>query len=138
LKIKYDIKLMHFMSLFAKITHASLKDCFLDKYNLLTFIVNENEIGKAIGKKGFKVKLLEKSMNRKIKIVEFNPDMLSFTRNIIYPLRTKNIEGNEKVIIIEAMDSKTRGLLIGRGAENLRNYEGIVKRYFDISEIKVK
>lgn len=125
------------MSLFAKITRATLKDCFLDNYNLLTFIVKEGEMGKAIGKKGFKVKLLEKSMNRKIKIVEFNPDMLSFTRNIIFPLRTKSIEGDEKIIIIEAIDSKTRGLLIGRSAENLRNYEKIVKRYFNIDEIKV-
>ena len=47
---------------------------------------------------------------------------------------TKSIEEEGNIIIIEAADNKGRGLLIGRAAENLRNFEGIVThtKYFDL------
>jgi NusA-like KH domain protein len=137
LKISYDANLMHFMSVFGSVTNAELKDAFYDQHQNLTFVVQENELGKALGKKGFRLHMVEKALNRKIKIVEFNPDVLNFVRNVIYPLQTVKMELQDATIIMEAADSRTRGLLIGRAATNLRNYEFIVKRYFDIAELKV-
>jgi len=52
-------------------------------------------------------------------------------------LERKEINVEEKIITIVGPDTKTKGLLIGRSGQNLRNYEEIVKRYFDINEIKV-
>ena len=66
-KIVYDSDLLKLMNLFEQITKANLKDCFVDDNGLLTFIVQEGEIGKAIGKKAVNVKNLEKMLNRKIK-----------------------------------------------------------------------
>lgn len=129
---------MHFMSAFNSITRAGLKDCFLDDHDVLVYIVKENELGKAVGKKGFKVRMLEKATNRKIKILEFNPDLLTFVRNTIYPLKISNIEEKDGIVRMEAADSQNRGLLIGRAASNLRNFENIVKRYFNIKELRVE
>ncbi|MGM5482602.1 MAG: NusA-like transcription termination signal-binding factor [Nanobdellota archaeon] len=137
MKIKYDNELIKVMSLFNSITHAKLKDYFVDDNNLSIFVVEQNQVGKAIGKNASNVRLLENKLNRKIKIVEFNPDVLQFTRNIVFPLKLQNAELNGKVLNIESPDVKTRGLLIGRSAKNLRNTEKIVKRYFNIDEIKV-
>jgi len=39
--------------------------------------------------------------------------------------------------VITPPDTQTRGYLIGREAVNLRGFEEIVKRYFEIKEIKV-
>jgi transcription termination/antitermination protein NusA len=137
LKITYDANLMQFMNIFSSVTNAELKDCFYDQTQTLVFVVKENELGKAIGKRGFKVRLLDKALNRKIKIVEFNPDVVQFIKNVVYPIETKSIELKEKTVIIEALDSHSRGFLIGRAAQHLRNFEFIVKRYFDITEIRV-
>jgi N utilization substance protein A len=137
MKIKYDANHMKFMSFFESITKAKLKDCFVDKNNILVFVVEPNNIAKAIGKNGANVKRINEKLNRKIKIVEFNPQIESFVANVIAPLKAKDIRFENKVVAISAVDTKTRGLLIGRSAQNLRNYEGIVKRYFDINEIKV-
>ena len=41
------------------------------------------------------------------------------------------------IVFLDPKDLKTRGLLIGRGASNLRFFEAIVKRYFPIDELKV-
>ena len=136
IKIKYDMNLMKYISLFEALTRSKLKDCFeLDER--LVFIVQPGEIGKAIGKKAANVKRLENILKRKIRIIEFNPDIVEFMSNVIYPIKAKAIEYNNNIIVISSPDSHSRGILIGKGAETLRNNEKIVKRYFEIHEIKV-
>ncbi|MBS3121709.1 NusA-like transcription termination signal-binding factor [Candidatus Woesearchaeota archaeon] len=138
MKIKYNMELMGLMNIFQQTTRANLKDCFIDSNSLLTFVVEQNEIGRAIGRNAINIKMLEKAFNRKIKIIEYNPELERFIENLIYPLKVMSVTVQEDTIILEPTDSKTRGYLIGRSASNLRNYEEIVKRYFDnIKEIKV-
>jgi len=134
-KIKYSQDLMEFMSIFETITGTKLKDCIMDEY--IIFIVQENQIAKAIGRNGNNVRKLQSILKKKIKIAEFNLDPLIFTKNLISPLKAKDIKIEGDVIIIQGEDIKTRGLLIGRNAKNLREYESIVQRYFPIKEIKV-
>ena len=137
-KISYTGETLKLMSLFESITRTRLKDCFVDKNSMLTFIVVNGDIGKAVGKDASNVKKLENMLNRKIKIVEFNSEVLGFVRNLVYPIRPRNVVENEGIITIESPDSKSRGMLIGRNAQSLRNFEEIAKKYFsDIKEIKV-
>ena len=117
-KIKYDINLMKFMQLFENLTRAKLKDCISDEEQL-TFIVEENEIGKAIGKGGSNVRRLEGLLKKKIKIAEFNKDIKQFIRNFVMPLQVKEITEENNIITITGFDTKTKGLLIGRERKNL-------------------
>lgn len=126
---------MKFISLFESITAARLKDVIGGER--LLFVVEEGEIGKAIGKNGMNVRRLENMLNKRIKIVEFNSDLLQFVRNLIYPLKAIDVKEENKLVTITGPDVKTKGLLIGRSSQNLRAYEDVVKRYFDIEEIKV-
>jgi len=135
-KIKFDVETMKYISLFGKITKVNAKDCFKQD-NKLIFIVDEGRAGMAVGNKGKNIKKLEKLLKKKIKIIEHNKDLIEFVKNVIYPLKAKEIKEEEGIITIVPVDNKTRGYLIGREASNLRNYEKIVKRYFDIDELKV-
>ncbi len=135
-KIKYDIDAMKFMSMFESMTRSKLKDCVISE-NAVTFIVKENEIAKAIGKAGINVKNLERLLNKKVRIVEFSEDIAKFIQSLTYPAKIKEIKQEEGVVTITAADTRSRGLLIGRGANILRAYEAIVKRFFEIDEIKV-
>lgn len=126
---------MKIISIFESITGAKLKDCILNER--LLFIVEENEIGKAIGKKGSNIKRLENMLKKRIRVIAFNYDVLQFIRNLLYPLQVLNIENNDNIITITGPDVKTKGLIIGRNRQNLNNLMAIVKRYFDIKDIKV-
>jgi len=134
-KIKYNIDIMKYMQLFENLTRAKLKDCIAD--DKLIFIVEENEIGKAIGKGGSNVRRLEDLLKKKIKIAEFNPDIKQFIRNFIMPLQAKDITEENNIVTITGPDTKTKGLLIGREGKNLENLKDIVKRYFSVEDIKV-
>lgn len=135
-KIIYDIAAMQCMNLFETLTRAKLKDCIVDK-NQAVFIVEPNEIGKAIGKHGANVKNLERALRKRVKVVEFNTDQQQFTRNLIAPLEIQDYHEEDGVVVLTAKDLKTRGMLIGRSASNLRAFEAIIQRYFPLKELRV-
>ncbi|MEA3430003.1 MAG: NusA-like transcription termination signal-binding factor [Nanoarchaeota archaeon] len=136
IKIKYDMNIIKFISLFENITRSKVKDCF-EQEERLVFVVQEGEIGKAIGKKAVNVKRIETMIKKKIRIIEFNQDMIEFIKRVIFPIKARNIEHKDNTITITSPDSNSRGLLIGKNAKVLRNNESIVKRYFELDEIKV-
>jgi transcription termination/antitermination protein NusA len=126
---------MKFISLFESLTRAKVKDCI--EGNTLIFVVNHGEIAKAIGKKASNIHKIENVLKRKIKVVEFNDDITIFIKNLIAPIKVEDIQEQEGLVTITDQDKKKKGMIIGRDAINLRNYENIVSRYFTIKEIKV-
>ena len=135
-RIKFNIDAMKFMSLFEAMTRAKLKDCIITDA-LITFIVEEGEIAKAIGKGAANIKKLEAKLKKKIKIVEFSHEITKFIQSLVYPAKVSDLDCDGKIVTITAADSKSRGLMIGREANILRAFEAIAKRYFEIEEIKV-
>ena len=137
MKITFDANSMKLMSMFESITRARLKDCFENKGQMV-FVVEEGEIGKALGKKASNVKRIEDMLKKRIRIIEFSSDIVKFVRNVIMPNKAEDITYSDGIITITPTDPKSRGFLIGRAAEILRNNEEIVKRYYsELKEIKV-
>jgi len=135
-KITFDTELLKLMGLFENITHATLKDCFFDREKLV-FLVEPGEMGKALGKNKMNIVKLEKMLKRKVKIVEFNPNRLQFITNYLAPLRVTDIKEEDDIVTVTGADTKTKGLIIGIKAQNLRNLEKIIGKYFTVQEIKV-
>lgn len=135
-KITFDTELLKLMALFDNITHAQLKDCFFDREKLV-FLVDEGEMGKALGKNKMNIVKLEKMLKRKVKIVEFNPNRLQFITNYLAPLRVTDVREEDDIVTVTGADTKTKGLIIGIKAQNLRNLEKIASKYFTVQEIKV-
>lgn len=124
-------------SKFEKVTGAKLKDIAEHKETLI-FIVDKGEMGKALGKGKKNIDTLRKVFNKNIKIVEFTPNQTQFVRNLLFPLKPDSVQEDGDNIVIQDADRKTKGLIIGAKASNLRAYESIVQRYFNINEIKVR
>lgn len=134
-KIKYDSDLIKLITLFESMTGAKVKDCISNEK--LIFIIEENEMGKAIGKNGINIKRMENMLKKKIKLVEFSNDILQFVKNIIHPIGALAIKQEDGILAIRGKDANTRAMLIGRERQNITHLNEIVKRYFDIKEIKV-
>jgi N utilization substance protein A len=137
MKIVIDSQAMQTITLFERMTHAEVKDCIMGEEQVI-FIVNEGEAAKAIGKGGQHVRTLENKLKKRVKVVEFHPDLLHFVKNLVAPLKLSDAKFENEKVLLSAKDLKTRGMLIGRGASNLRQFESIVKRYFTIDEIRVE
>ncbi len=134
----YNADSLKMMSLFERITRTRLKDYFKDNNDLQTFVVEEKDLGKAIGKQAANVKKLQKLLNQKIRIIGFNDDPVRFTNNLIYPLKAR-VELEDNKLVISSQDTKTKAFLIGRNKSNLNNNLKIIQKYFkDIKNIEIR
>jgi NusA-like KH domain protein len=136
MNITFDKSSLGLMSSFAAKTKANVKDV-IEEQDIVIFVVGPGQLFKALGKSGANVKNLSQKLKKRIKVVEFNPDLKVFIKNNIYPVEVKEITQEGKIITLHGENVKTKSLLIGRNAQNLRQLERVVKRYFDIDEIKV-
>ena len=134
-KIKYDSDLIRLITLFESMTGAKVKDCIPNEK--LVFVVEENEMGKAIGRNGSNIRRIENKLKKRIKLVEFNNDVLQFMKNFIYPIEVEDVKQEGRRITIYEKDTGTKAMLIGRERQNINHISDIVKRYFDVEEIKV-
>jgi len=136
-KIVYDTGAIQIMAHFEQMTRAKLKDCVIREQQII-FIIEPGDMGKAIGPKGAHVRRLEDALKKKVKMVEFAPELVSFIKNLAYPIDVKQVrEQDDGIVVITPPDLKSRGLLIGRNAQTLRAYEAVVQRFFPIKELKV-
>ena len=126
---------MKLMALFESMSGAKVKDCI--ENDKLIFIVEENEMGKAIGKNGANIKRIENVLKKKIRLVEFSDDIVQFVRNLIYPAEALDIKKDDAIVTIYGKDTSARAMLIGRERQNIKSINSIAKRYFGIDEIKV-
>jgi N utilization substance protein A len=137
----FDTDTLQLIGHFEKLTGVRVKD-FYDHNDRLVFIIETGGLLRALGKDGANVKKLNQQLNRRIKVAEFNPDLKLFIRNLIHPLKVEKMEVNdpdEGVVTLFDEDVKTKGLIIGAKAQNLRFYERVVQKFFpDIKEIKVQ
>lgn len=131
------MQILQFIELFEKVSRAKTKDCFLFQ-DKICFMVPKGHLHKALGPNKKNITKLESLTKRRIKIIEYNDDVLQFIVNVLAPLKVVEIKNEEGIVTITGPDQKTKGLMIGAKAQNLRGYEQIVQKYFpDIKELKV-
>jgi len=135
-KIRYDADSMKTMTVFSSVTGVHAKD-IMKTDKLVTFVVDPGTLGRVLGKNAVNIRRLEGLLNRKIKIVEFNPSVDKFVANLILPMRAKQIVHENNCVIITGPDTQTKAKLIGRESSNLKQIKETVNRYFQIEDIKV-
>ncbi|MFC1768887.1 NusA-like transcription termination signal-binding factor [Nanoarchaeota archaeon] len=135
-KIIFDVKLMKLISMFESLSGAHVKDC-LDMDNYIMFIVDNGQMGKAIGKSGSNIKRIENALKKNVKVVEFNEDINEFVKSLLYPTVPEEVQLEGGVLTITGKDARTRGIIIGRDRSKLKFIKQIIGRYFSIEDIKV-
>ncbi len=134
--MKYDSELIQFITLFEKLTNTHVKDCFNTR-NRLVFVINAVEVSKAIGKRGVNIKKFEDATKKRIKIVSYSDDPVKFVESFIAPIKAKKIELENNVITISINGITEKGLLIGRERQNINYLKDIVKRYYNIEDVRI-
>jgi NusA-like KH domain protein len=134
-RLKLDPDALGISSLFERVTGVKVKDCFKDSETLY-FIVAPGTIRKAVGKGGENIKRIQLKMDKRVKVIEYRDDVISFVGSVIYPITVEEIIQDDDVIFIKDSHKKTKSLLIGRDGKNLQIINRAVKRFFNV-EVKV-
>lgn len=131
-----DQETLQLLSLVERRTGANIKDCMISEDSAV-FVVQPGEIAKAIGKGGQKVQEISRMLKKKVRFVEFSEELEQFIKNLCHPVKVKEVQNDEGLVTIVPEDYRGRGVIIGRNAQNLRQIESLVQRYFDVQELKV-
>ena len=138
-EIKLTSEELRYMSLFQDITRVTARDCIIDEENnRIIFLVNQENMGMAIGKNGSNVKKLEKLLGKSIEIVGYSDNLEDLVRNLMAPAKVRSIkvvQSNSKKTIYINVDPQDKGIAIGRGGRNVARAKLILKRYMDIDSV---
>lgn len=131
-----DIK---YITLFEKLTGATVKDCIVSNDNKdLTFIVKEGDMGLAIGRSGRTIDKIKKRMKREIHIYEHSKNPKKFLKNLFYPIEIEKVEVNMKEKEAKVyIDPGQRKRAIGRGGKKIKTVKEIAKRHLGIEDIQI-
>ena len=129
------------INLFEMLTGAGAKDCIINEERV-TFVVSEGEIAQAIGKGGSNVHRVESKMNKKVDVIEFSKDPLQFVRNLLHPIKPKNVylaekSSGEKVINV-LVERKDKSAIFSHSRRLYNRLKTFLNRYHGISNIEVQ
>lgn len=130
--MKLTIESIEQINLFENVTGAKVKDC-IPKNGSLIFVVEEGSIQKAV--RG--LRKIESMLKKQVRIIGYSEDLNKFILNLIYPEKPDNIRLDGKIVYIESQDTKVKGRIFGRSRERLIWVNELVKKYFDIEEVRV-
>ncbi|MEA3378693.1 MAG: NusA-like transcription termination signal-binding factor [Nanoarchaeota archaeon] len=127
--IIFSNEIIGYINLFEKITKTHVKSCFFDE-DILVFIVGPSELGKALGKQGANIRKLGNLFNKKLKLLEYNPNPKRFIANLIYPIKAEEIRLEDDIIKIKAANNKEKGQIYGREKSNFKKIKNIFAKFF--------
>jgi NusA-like KH domain protein len=117
---------IHLMNALSQIAKVSAKDCIIDG-NLITFLVKEEEVGKAIGKKAVNVKALQDKLNKKIEIIGYQKEPEKIVSKALgIEISSARINGDKLII---SMDSINKRKAMTSGAK-IKKIKKLIERNF--------
>jgi transcription termination/antitermination protein NusA len=140
MKLRIDNETFRFLNAFGTLTGVSAVDCFENK-NEIVYVVEPGKIGVAVGKGGSNIKKVENLLKKNIRLIEYSNDPTTFIRNVIYPMKVKNVyistkSSGEKVINIEA-DARLKKTLMRDGKKLYKLLSTLVERHFPSYRVEV-
>ncbi|ALU12002.1 transcription elongation factor NusA [Ignicoccus islandicus DSM 13165] len=129
------------MQIFSDITGASPIDCIIDdKFNRVIALVRPEEVGKAIGRRGAKIKTLKELLKKDVEVVPFSENLEECIKNIFMPAKVESVKvnrtGKVKTVYVRIAEAD-KGIAIGKNGRNVHKARLILKRHFDIDNLVV-
>ncbi len=138
--IKLTPEEFRYMALLHEITGVHVRDCIIDEENdRIVFLVNPDEVGRAVGPRGVYVQKLRKLLGKNIEIVGYSDVLEEQVKYALAPARVKEVRvtnrpGGKRVVYV-SVEPSDKGLAIGRGGKNVARARLILQRYFDVDSI---
>ena len=118
---------IHLMNALSQITKVSAKDCIIEG-DLITFLVKEEEVGKAIGKKAVNVKALQDKLKKRVEIVGWQnePDKI-VSKALGVEVSSAKVSGDKLIV---SLDSENRRKAMASGAK-IKRIKKLIERNFE-------
>jgi len=138
--LKINNETFRYLNAFGTLTGVSSLDCF-ELFGEIVYVVEPGKIGIAVGKGGSNIKKVENLLKRRIRLVEFSSDPITFIRNAVYPIKIQNIyistkSSGDRVLNIKA-DAKLKKVLMRESKKMFKLLSMLIERQFPALKLEV-
>ncbi|MFP3224405.1 MAG: NusA-like transcription termination signal-binding factor [Nitrososphaeria archaeon] len=140
--MKYTNEDINFMKLFSSVTGVFPMDVIRDdRFNRMIVVVKKDNVAKAIGKEGINVNYIKKTIRKDVVIVGYSDDLTEFVKgmvgeNVNLSVKESSSPNGEKTVIIQ-VPQEQKGMVFGTKGQNIEKIKLLLKRYFNVSYVKV-
>ena len=139
---KITLEELRYLSIFQDLTDALPYRCIIDNEgNRLIFLVKPEDVGKAIGRRGSKIRILSEIFKKNVEVVPFSDDLETMIKNLFPGVKIENItineRGDEKVVVLRVAE-EDKGRAIGREGRNIKRARLVLKKLFNVSNVIIK
>jgi NusA-like KH domain protein len=129
--MKLTMETIMLMNALDKVSGVDAKDC-IENNGLVSYLVNENEVGKAIGKGATNVKMLESKLKKKVEIIPYGKKPESIiTKTFEVELEKAEEKKGKLVLSITALNKKK----IFSNSGRLKRVKELIKRNYELELI---
>jgi len=132
---------MQYINMASKITHAAIIDCVITNDDKLVFIIQQGQIGLALGVKAKNLERLRGMFKKTIKFVEYSSDKEKFVKNLCKPYKIKNVvlEGDKENPVAKVeVETSDKSKIIGKGGKNIEIIRSLAKRHHNFKDVQIK
>ncbi len=120
-------------------SNVTAKDCLIEE-GVISFLVNEKELGKAIGKNALVVKNLSFKLKKNIEIFGYFKEVKEFIKKAFHNVKIDGIdikenEGSKEIILSVDFENK-RKILSNR--KRLNRIKKILERHYKVTGVRIK
>lgn len=138
--IKLDADTLRIFALFEGMTRASLKDV-MDEEDRIIFIVDEGQVGRAIGKGAINLKRLRESMGKEVVLIGYAGEREAFLKSVFHRFTIESVEWEDRngdIIAHVKVPQEEKGKAIGKAGRNIQLARMLMKRHFQVADVSVE
>ena len=114
------------------LTRATALDCIIDeRFDRIVYLIKEGDMGLAIGRKGSNIRKMQRVLGKRIEMVEYSPEIESFTRNVFKPAEVAGVKKEDDGRLTVYINKGDLGIAIGKGGCTIEKARILLSRYFD-------
>ncbi|MBS1262961.1 MAG: hypothetical protein MAG715_00126 [Methanonatronarchaeales archaeon] len=137
--MKLDSECMRNIALLESLTGAGARDCIVDDESGTTvFVVNEGEMGLAIGRNGKNIRKVERNLGSSVELVEYSEDPETFVRNALKPAEVSSVtleEAGDGLLARVDVEDEHRGVAIGKEGKNIDKAKALGERHHKVKDV---
>jgi len=137
--MKIDSEGMQNIAMLESLTGAGARDCVMDEESeTALFVINEGDMGLAIGKNGKNIKKVEQNLGKSVELVEYSEDPEQFIANALKPADVEDVsvesQGEGKVAKV-TVEENQKGAAIGKEGANIEKAKLLGERHHKVKDV---
>jgi len=138
-EIMFSNEVMQYINMASSIIEIDILDCMVVE-DRIVFIVQNGQLGAAIGIKARNLDRLRRLFKKNIKFVEFDSNKERFILNLCKPYKVNNIvfEGSgDSVVARIEVERSDKSKIIGKDGKNIDIIRKLANRHHSIKDVQI-